>query len=100
MVGHGMMWVWHSDALKRVPDCQLHTVVGRPPSPSAEPTHGRRGEENAQLIGPEFVHAVRVGREPAVPGWSVLPAMRVLHRAQENWDAKYGQQVLPGRPVT
>jgi predicted dehydrogenase len=214
MVGNGMMGVWHSDALKRVPDCQLHTVVGRPPSPLAEPTHGRRGasteefaarygykkwttsfdeavndpevdivivagpsqthadfmppidprtgipmevvlvvetkddqaivctgsyyaaeriydmhvvtdrdsyrvdelrstlttadgerpipteEENAQLIGPEFVHAVRVGREPAVPGWSVLPAMRVLHRAQENWDAKYGQQVLPGRPVT
>jgi hypothetical protein len=30
----------------------------------------------------------------------VLPAMRVLHRAQEIWDAKYGKQELPGRPVT
>src|SRR5262245_53995072 len=30
MVGHGMMGVWHSDALQKA-DCQLHTVVGRRP---------------------------------------------------------------------
>jgi hypothetical protein len=29
----------------------------------------------------------------------VLPAMRVLHHVQESWDAKYGKQILPGRPV-
>ena len=57
-------------------------------------------QANAELIAPEFVEAVKAGREPFVPGWSVLPAMRVLHRAQENWDAKYGKQILPGRPVT
>jgi 2-hydroxy-4-carboxymuconate semialdehyde hemiacetal dehydrogenase len=57
-------------------------------------------QENAELIAPEFVAAVEAGREPAVPGWSVLPAMRVLHRAQEHWDAQYGKQILPGRPVT
>jgi 2-hydroxy-4-carboxymuconate semialdehyde hemiacetal dehydrogenase len=56
-------------------------------------------QENAELIAPEFVAAVEAGREPAVPGWSVLPAMRILHRAQEHWDARYGKQVLPGRPV-
>jgi 2-hydroxy-4-carboxymuconate semialdehyde hemiacetal dehydrogenase len=56
-------------------------------------------QENAELIAPEFVAAVETGREPAVPGWSVLPAMRVLHRVQESWDARYGKQVLPGRPV-
>jgi len=56
-------------------------------------------KDNAQLIAPEFIGAVENKREPAVPGWSVLPAMRVLHRAQENWDARYGRQVLPGRPV-
>jgi 2-hydroxy-4-carboxymuconate semialdehyde hemiacetal dehydrogenase len=56
-------------------------------------------KENAELIAPEFVAAVEAGREPAVPGWSVLPAMRVLHRVQEQWDATYGKQVLPGRPV-
>jgi 2-hydroxy-4-carboxymuconate semialdehyde hemiacetal dehydrogenase len=55
--------------------------------------------ENAELIAPDFVDAVQQGREAWVPGWSVLPAMRVLHRAQEMWDAKYGKQVLPGRPV-
>jgi 2-hydroxy-4-carboxymuconate semialdehyde hemiacetal dehydrogenase len=57
-------------------------------------------QENAELIAPDFVEAVKEGRDPAVPGWSVLPAMRVLHRAQENWDARYGKQVLPGRSVT
>jgi 2-hydroxy-4-carboxymuconate semialdehyde hemiacetal dehydrogenase len=57
-------------------------------------------QQNAELIAPDFVNAVREGREPAVPGWSVLPAMRVLHRVQSDWDAKHGAQVLPGRPVT
>jgi 2-hydroxy-4-carboxymuconate semialdehyde hemiacetal dehydrogenase len=57
-------------------------------------------QENAELIAPDFVRAVAEGREPAVPGWSVLPAMRVLHRVQEDWDARHGKQVLPGRPVT
>jgi 2-hydroxy-4-carboxymuconate semialdehyde hemiacetal dehydrogenase len=57
-------------------------------------------KENAELIAPDFVRAVQEGREPAVPGWSVLPAMRVLHQVQETWDAEHGKQVLPGRPVT
>jgi 2-hydroxy-4-carboxymuconate semialdehyde hemiacetal dehydrogenase len=57
-------------------------------------------QENAKLIAPDFVRAVAEGREPLVPGWSVLPTMRVLHRVQEDWDAKYGKQVLPGRPTT
>jgi 2-hydroxy-4-carboxymuconate semialdehyde hemiacetal dehydrogenase len=56
-------------------------------------------QQNAELIAPEFVDAVAAGRDPHVPGWSVLPAMRVLHRVQEDWDAKHGRQVLPGRPV-
>jgi 2-hydroxy-4-carboxymuconate semialdehyde hemiacetal dehydrogenase len=57
-------------------------------------------QQNAELIAPDFVRAVQEGREPAVPGWSVLPAMRVLHRVQEQWDEQHGKQVLPGRPVT
>jgi 2-hydroxy-4-carboxymuconate semialdehyde hemiacetal dehydrogenase len=57
-------------------------------------------QENAELIAPDFVEAVEKGREPHVPGWSVLPTMRVLHRVQEEWDAKHGKQTLPGRPVT
>jgi 2-hydroxy-4-carboxymuconate semialdehyde hemiacetal dehydrogenase len=67
------------------------TAAGERPVPSEE--------ENAKLIAPDFVDAVTDGREPLVPGWSVLPAMRVLHRAQEQWDATHGKQVLPGRPV-
>jgi 2-hydroxy-4-carboxymuconate semialdehyde hemiacetal dehydrogenase len=57
-------------------------------------------EQNAHLIAPDFVRAVAEDREPLVPGWSVLPTMRVLHRVQEKWDARHGRQVLPGRPVT
>jgi 2-hydroxy-4-carboxymuconate semialdehyde hemiacetal dehydrogenase len=56
-------------------------------------------QENAELIAPDFVAAVAEHRDPAVPGWSVLPAMRVLHRVQEAWDAKHGRQIIPGRPV-
>src|SRR3954467_12704987 len=45
MVGHGMMGVWHSEALQRLDDVQLHTVVGRRPSPAGgaapAPTTGR-----------------------------------------------------------
>jgi 2-hydroxy-4-carboxymuconate semialdehyde hemiacetal dehydrogenase len=70
----------------------LHTREGGKPIASEQ--------RNAELIAPDFVNAIREGREPAVPGWSVLPAMRVLHRVQEDWDARHGAQVLPGRPVT
>jgi 2-hydroxy-4-carboxymuconate semialdehyde hemiacetal dehydrogenase len=55
--------------------------------------------ENAWLAGRDFVKAVYENRDPLVPGWSVLPTMRVLHRAQEIWDGVYGKQILPGRPV-
>jgi 2-hydroxy-4-carboxymuconate semialdehyde hemiacetal dehydrogenase len=70
----------------------LHTGEGE--------QHIASEQQNAELIAPDFVQAVKERREPKVPGWSVLPAMRVLHRVQEDWDAKHGKQVLPGRPVT
>jgi 2-hydroxy-4-carboxymuconate semialdehyde hemiacetal dehydrogenase len=56
-------------------------------------------QENAELVAPDFVAAVAAARAPRVPGWSVLPTMRVLHRVQERWDARHGKQALPGRPV-
>jgi hypothetical protein len=56
------------------------------------------GLAHPELIAPEFMEAVKTGREPA-PGWSVLLAMRVLHQVQP-WDARHGKQVLSGRPVT
>jgi 2-hydroxy-4-carboxymuconate semialdehyde hemiacetal dehydrogenase len=48
----------------------------------------------------DFIEAVREGRETAVPGWSVLPTMRVLERVQRHWDERHGAQALPGRPLT
>jgi hypothetical protein len=46
MVGHGMMGVWHSEALRGVDDARLHTVVGRPAKPVGEspatPTVGNK----------------------------------------------------------
>ena len=69
----------------------LTTGDGERPIPSEK--------ENAELIAPDFIEAVEKGRDPHVPGWSVLPAMRILHRVQEEWDARHGTQTLPGRPV-
>src|SRR5258705_10236601 len=43
MVGHGMMGVWHSEALRRLDDAQLHTVVGRPAKPAGESPATRAG---------------------------------------------------------
>lgn len=36
MIGHGMMGVWHSDALKKIPGVTLQVVAGRRPEPTAE----------------------------------------------------------------
>jgi len=47
----------------------------------------------------DFVAAVRDGREPAITGESVLPAMRVLQAAQDQWDQRHGPQSVPGRPL-
>jgi 2-hydroxy-4-carboxymuconate semialdehyde hemiacetal dehydrogenase len=44
MIGHGMMGIWHSEALARTPDAVLHTVVGRAkpePQPGEEQAAGR-----------------------------------------------------------
>jgi 2-hydroxy-4-carboxymuconate semialdehyde hemiacetal dehydrogenase len=68
----------------------LHTSKGKQDIASEK--------ENAELIAPDFVRAISEGREPWVPGWSVLPAMRVLDRVQSEWDAKHGAQLIPGRP--
>jgi hypothetical protein len=47
----------------------------------------------------DFVNAVREDRAPAIPGETVLAAMRVLQTAQDRWDAQYGAQSIPGRPL-
>ncbi len=52
---------------------------------------------NCMLLTQDFVNAVRQGRAPAVTGESVLPAMRVLQAAQDEWDRVHGKQSIPGR---
>ena len=47
----------------------------------------------------DFIAAVRDNRRPAVPGASVLPAMRVLQQAQDQWDAVHGARSIPGREL-
>lgn len=47
----------------------------------------------------DFVEAVGHGREPAITGESVLPAMRVLQVVQDQWDQRHGSQPIPGRPL-
>jgi 2-hydroxy-4-carboxymuconate semialdehyde hemiacetal dehydrogenase len=53
--------------------------------------------ETCGQVSRDFVDAVREGREPAVPGYSVLPTMRVLQAAQDQWDQRHGVHSIPGR---
>jgi 2-hydroxy-4-carboxymuconate semialdehyde hemiacetal dehydrogenase len=55
--------------------------------------------DNAQ-VARDFVESVRVGREPAVSGESVLPAMRLLQHVQDRWDAEHGRHSVPGRTLS
>jgi len=56
-------------------------------------------KENCARVIFDFLDAVREGRPPIASGPSVLPAMRVLQAAQDDWDRRYGVQSLPGRPL-
>lgn len=56
-------------------------------------------EDNCALLTRDFIEAVAGGREPMVTGASVLPGMRALGAVQAEWDRRYGEQSLPGRPL-
>ncbi len=56
-------------------------------------------QQNAWRVARDFVDALRENRPPFVTGRSVLPAMRVLDRVQQDWDTRYGARSLPGRPL-
>jgi len=51
--------------------------------------------ENCALVTRDFVQTVKDNRQPAVTGESLLPAMRVLQIAQDNWDKKTGRKYYP-----
>lgn len=69
----------------------LRTEAGEQPIESEQ--------ENAARIIFDFVDAVRENRPPRASGLSVLPAMAVLQQVQDEWDARYGVQSIPGRPL-
>jgi 2-hydroxy-4-carboxymuconate semialdehyde hemiacetal dehydrogenase len=56
-------------------------------------------QDNAARIVFDFLDAVREGRPPIASGASVLPAIEVLQRVQDDWDERYGVQSIPGRPL-
>jgi len=56
-------------------------------------------QANCALVIEDFLAAVRDGRKPLADGPSVLPAMRVLQAAQDDWDTRHGARDLPGRPL-
>ena len=51
MVGHGMMGIWHSEALRNLDECRLHTVVGRPKAPDPTPAPAPASTEGAPSVG-------------------------------------------------
>ena len=57
-------------------------------------------QDNCARVIYDFLDAVKAGRPPLASGPSVLPAMRVLQLVQDEWDAKYGVQAIPGRPLS
>ena len=52
---------------------------------------------NCARVTRDFLEAVAEGRQPVASGPSVLPAMRILQSVQDDWDARYGAQSIPGR---
>ncbi len=54
---------------------------------------------NCARVTHDFVAAVREGRPPLAAGPSVLPAMRVLQKVQDDWDSRWGAQSIPGRKL-
>ena len=56
-------------------------------------------QANCARVIADFLAAVRIGGKPLASGPSVLPAMRVLQRVQDDWDRRYGAGPLPGRPL-
>ena len=56
-------------------------------------------QANCARVTQDFIDAAREGRPPLASGPAVLPAMQVLQNVQDAWDARYGAQDLPGRPL-
>ncbi len=56
-------------------------------------------QDNCARVTLDFLDAVKTGRAPLAAGPTVLPAMRVLQAVQDGWDARYGAQAIPGRPL-
>jgi len=58
MIGHGMMGIWHSEALQRTPDAVLHTVVGRAKPASVESNPTAWGKNPTPMEAPTTVLVV------------------------------------------
>jgi 2-hydroxy-4-carboxymuconate semialdehyde hemiacetal dehydrogenase len=56
-------------------------------------------QDNCARVIFDFLDAVKEGRPPVASGPSVLPAMRVLQAAQDDWDRRHGAKEIPGRPL-
>lgn len=56
-------------------------------------------QANCVHIITDFLDAVKNNRPPIANGASVLPAMKVLQKVQDDWDAQYGARSIPGRPL-
>jgi 2-hydroxy-4-carboxymuconate semialdehyde hemiacetal dehydrogenase len=69
----------------------LRTSEGVVPMASEQVQFGR--------VTCDFLAAVRERRPPLAAGPTVLPAMRVLQAVQDDWDARWGAQSIPGRPL-
>lgn len=56
-------------------------------------------QDNCTRVTLDFLDAIRENRPPRASGPSVLPAMQVLQKVQDDWDARHGARAIPGRPL-
>ncbi|EWY37805.1 hypothetical protein N825_09495 [Skermanella stibiiresistens SB22] len=56
-------------------------------------------QENCARVTLDFLAAVRENRPPLASGPSVLPAIRILQKVQNDWNGRYGARSIPGRPL-
>ena len=80
-------------------DTYLYDILAGTLKTEADTVPIESEQDNCARVIFDFLEAMEKGRQPTASGPSVLPAMRVLQAAQDDWDRQYGARSIPGRPL-
>jgi 2-hydroxy-4-carboxymuconate semialdehyde hemiacetal dehydrogenase len=90
---------WYDKLIVTDRDTYTFDILAGALRTAAGATEMESEQANAAHIITDFLATVREGGKPLASGPLVLPAMRVLQAVQDEWDARYGAQSIPGRPL-